>query len=146
MEQRNLEQLKTDMDDCVGSDTLPSPIQLPCVRLSVAEWANKTLQQKRADVLGALWVFQDGVQEVTSQTTLQCQSSLLRKLKRHVKNLLLIVKGIKIQNDTVISSKSAVQHCTSQTGLEKVLEEYGKLVKGKLERLAIDLRDSVCTV
>uniref|UniRef100_A0A3Q1GBM9 Thrombopoietin-like n=1 Tax=Acanthochromis polyacanthus TaxID=80966 RepID=A0A3Q1GBM9_9TELE len=84
--------------DCVTSDTLPSPVQLPCVGFRMTEWTNKTLQQKRAEVLGALQVFEGGVQSVMSQVTLPCQTSLLEKLKNSIRNYLAIVKTLPIQS------------------------------------------------
>ncbi|XP_067450092.1 thrombopoietin-like [Thunnus thynnus] len=144
MEQRTLEELKRDIADCGGSDTLPSPVQLPGVRFRVAEWANKTLQQRHAEVLGALQVLQDGVRVATNQTTSKCQSSLLQKLEHRIANHLLIVNQIQPQNNTVTPSESTVQNSTSQT--RKVLDQYEKLLKGKLERLAIDHKDSICKV
>ena len=49
------------------------------------------------------------------------------------------------QNDTGTPSHSVVQS-SSQTSLNKVLDMFGLLLKGKLEYLAIDLQDSVCKV
>ncbi|CAK6965439.1 uncharacterized protein LOC119490812 isoform X1 [Scomber scombrus] len=144
MEQRTFEDLKKDMADCVGSDVLSSTVQLPSVRLHVAEWENKTLQQKHAEVLGALQVFQAWM--ATNQTTLQCQSSLLKKLQRQITNHLLIVNQIPKQIDAVVPSENTIQESTSQTRLKKVLDQYEKLIKVKLERLAKDLEGIICKV
>ncbi|XP_070762718.1 erythropoietin-like [Enoplosus armatus] len=143
--EKKTEGLKKDMADCVGSDKLSSPVQLPCVWLHAAEWANKTLQQKRAEVVGALQMFQDGVHRV-NRTSLQCQTSLLDRLREHTENYLAIINGLQLQNDTVTPSHSAVQNCSSQTSLNKVLDEYRNLLKGKLKYLAIDLQSSICKV
>lgn len=136
-----IDRLKRDMADCVGSDVLSSPVQLPCVWVHTTEWANKTLQQKYAEVVGALQMFQDGVR---NQTTQQCQSLLLRRLELHITNYLDIVNRLQIQNGTVTPPQSAVQNCPSQTSLSKVLDQLTKLLMGKLEYLAIDLQDSNC--
>uniref|UniRef100_A0A8C9X1T7 Thrombopoietin n=1 Tax=Sander lucioperca TaxID=283035 RepID=A0A8C9X1T7_SANLU len=77
--------------------TLPSPVQLPCVSLHKTEWAKKTLQQKRAEVVGALRVFQDGVQGARNQSTSKCQTSLLEKLGDHITNYLVIINRLQIQ-------------------------------------------------
>lgn len=129
---------------CVGSDVLPSPMQLPCVGVHAAEWANKTLGEKRAEVLGALQVFQGGLQGVRSQVTLQCQTSLLQRLERSVANYLTIVRRLHLQSDDLASSHSAVQNCSSETSLNNVLKQYRNLLAGKLDRFAVDLQDIVC--
>uniref|UniRef100_A0A3Q3KPE4 Thrombopoietin n=1 Tax=Monopterus albus TaxID=43700 RepID=A0A3Q3KPE4_MONAL len=137
-----IEGLKKDMADCVGSETLPSPIQIPCVWVHPAEWANKTLQQRSVEVLGALQGFQDRVQEASKQqTTLQCQTSLLKKLESHIRNDVDIVQRLHIQNGTY---HSVIQYCFNQTSLKEVLEQYRRLLSKKLERLATDLHDSMC--
>ncbi|XP_065816828.1 thrombopoietin-like isoform X2 [Labrus bergylta] len=141
---KTIEELKKDMADCVGSHILPSPLQLPPVWVQPAEWANKTFQQKRAEVLGALRVLQDGVQRATSQTTLQCQASLLERLGHHVTNYVGLVSSLQIQADRETSSHPEVPNSPPQTSLTKVLERYRNLLKGKLERLAVDLKDSLC--
>lgn len=138
-----IEKLKKDMVDCVGSDTLSSPVQLPCVWVHETEWANKTLQQKHAEVVGAFQMFQDGVRNQTAQ---QCQTPLLERLGNHITNYLVIVNKLQIQNGTVTPSQSAVQNCSSQTSLSKVLEQLKRLLRGKLEHLALDLQDSNCKV
>uniref|UniRef100_A0A3Q1HTX9 Thrombopoietin-like n=1 Tax=Acanthochromis polyacanthus TaxID=80966 RepID=A0A3Q1HTX9_9TELE len=130
--------------DCVTSDTLPSPVQLPCVGFRMTEWTNKTLQQKRAEVLGALQVFEGGVQSVMSQVTLPCQTSLLEKLKNSIRNYLAIVKTLPIQSDDLTPSHSAVMNC-SQNSLNKVLGHYRRLLIGKVEHLFVDLQD-MCSV
>ncbi|XP_034557334.1 uncharacterized protein LOC117825544 [Notolabrus celidotus] len=139
-----VEGLKKEMADCVGSHMLPSPLQLPCVWVQPAEWANKTLQQKRAEVLGAFQVFRDGVHGAANQTTLQCQTSLLERLGHHVTNYVGLVSSLQIQNDMGTSSQPAAQNCPPERSLKKVLEQYGRLLKGKLERFAVDLKDSMC--
>ncbi|KAM8768591.1 thrombopoietin-like [Acanthopagrus schlegelii] len=139
------EELKDDVAGCVGSDTLSSPVQLPKVGLSMAEWENKTIQQKRSEVIRSLEMFQDGVRGARNQTTVECQTRVLEQLGTRIANYLLIVKRLQLQNDTGTLSHSAVQS-SSQTSLNNVLDKFGLLLKGKLEYLAIDLKDSVCKV
>lgn len=137
-----VEGLKKNMADCVGSHTLPAPLQLPCVWVQPVKWANKTLQQKHAEVLGALRVFEDGVHMEMNQTTSQCQTSLLERIGHRVTNYVALVNSLHLQEDS--GSPPAVQNCSSQTSLKKVLEHFEKLLKGKLERLAIDLKNTLC--
>ncbi|XP_030298186.1 thrombopoietin isoform X2 [Sparus aurata] len=140
--------LKDGMAGCVGPDTLSSPVQLPNVGLSMAEWANKTIQQKHSEVIGALKMFQDGVQGARDQTTVQCQTQMLERLRQSIANYLVIINRLQIQNDTGTPSHSAVQG-SSHTSLNKVLDQFRLLLKGKLEYFAIDLQESnfrICKV
>lgn len=44
------------------------------------------------------------------------------------------------------ASQSTVEdsRCSSVNSLEKVLDQFGRLLRGKLEYLASDLKDSMC--
>ncbi|XP_078023488.1 uncharacterized protein LOC144462773 isoform X2 [Epinephelus lanceolatus] len=141
--ERKTEGLRKDMAACVGENTLPSPVQLPCVSINTTEWANKTLRQKHAEVVEALQVFQDGVQGAKDQTTSGCLTSLLEKLEHHITNYLAIVSSVQIQDDTVTPSQSAAQNCSSSSSTNEVLKQYENLLQGKLERFVADLRKDI---
>ncbi|XP_077962969.1 thrombopoietin isoform X3 [Gasterosteus aculeatus] len=126
---------------CVGADTLDSPVQLPCVMLHASEWENKTLQQKSAEVVEALRVFWDGVRVAKNQSTSECQTSLLEKLERHMANYVAIVSRLQMQSGAGTPPPSSPRSCSSVTSTSEVLKQYGNLLRGKLERLAADLRD-----
>lgn len=142
--ERRIEGMQTDVVHCVGSDTLSSPAQLPCVWVHTAEWANKTLQEKRAEVSETLQVFQDVVQGAKSQATLSCQTSLLESIERHISNYQAIISRLQIESDSATASNSSVQSCFRGTSLSEVLEQYRTLVRGKLEHLATDLQGVIC--
>ncbi len=55
------------------------------------------LQQKHAEVVEALQMFQDGVQAARNHSTLQCQTTLLEKLEYIITNHLDIVSSLQIQ-------------------------------------------------
>ncbi|XP_040037653.1 thrombopoietin isoform X6 [Gasterosteus aculeatus] len=133
--------LRADMVACVGADTLDSPVQLPCVMLHASEWENKTLQQKSAEVVEALRVFWDGVRVAKNQSTSECQTSLLEKLERHMANYVAIVSRLQMQSGAGTPPPSSPRSCSSVTSTSEVLKQYGNLLRGKLERLAADLRD-----
>ncbi|KAL7400157.1 hypothetical protein ABVT39_007332 [Epinephelus coioides] len=141
--ERKTEGLRIDMAACVGENTLPSPVQLPCVSINTTEWANKTLQQKRAEVVEALEVFQDGVQGAKDQNTSGCLTSLLEKLEHHITNYLVIVRSVQIQDDTVTPSQSAAQNCSSSSSTNEVLKQFENLLQGKLELFVADLRKDI---
>ncbi|XP_055751288.1 uncharacterized protein LOC129831825 isoform X1 [Salvelinus fontinalis] len=132
--------LKSIQVGCSGSDQLPSSLQLPCVRILKATWDHKSLQQKRAEVRGALGVLLDGVGRVRKETKLSCQSSLLERLEHGITNYLHIVTKLDIKGDLTDPDPG----CPSQQSrsLTQVLQLYGRLLRGKLEWLSLDLRDS----
>ncbi|KAM9733189.1 thrombopoietin-like isoform 1-T1 [Menidia menidia] len=122
------------------SDVLPSPVQLPCVGINVAEWRNKTLQQKHAEVLEALQLFQHGVQHVRNQTSLKCLERLERSITDHVN----IVSNVLVQNDDLIYPHQPAEMCPNKTSPSEVVTAYKRLLNGKLNRLAMDLKHTVC--
>ncbi|XP_041734820.2 uncharacterized protein LOC121568332 isoform X2 [Coregonus clupeaformis] len=134
----NMKDLEVAMVGCSGSDQLPSFLQLPCVRILKASWDHKS--QKRAEVRGALGVLLDGVGRVRTQTKLSCQSSLLERLEHGITNYLHIVTNLDITGDLTDPDPG----CPSQQSrsLTQVLQLYGRLLRGKLEWLSLDLRDS----
>ncbi|KAM9453148.1 uncharacterized protein ACWYII_012379 isoform 1-T1 [Salvelinus alpinus] len=136
----NMKDLEVAMVGCSGSDQLPSSLQLPCVRILKATWDHKSLQQKRAEVRGALGVLLDGVGRVRKETKLSCQSSLLERLEHGITNYLHIVTKLDIKGDLTDPDPG----CPSQQSrsLTQVLQLYGRLLRGKLEWLSLDLRDS----
>ncbi|XP_026197246.1 thrombopoietin-like isoform X2 [Anabas testudineus] len=139
---KKIENLRKDMANCMGSDTLPSPIQLPCVWIHAAQWATKTVQKKSAEVMGGLQGFYDAVQKAIIQIpSSTCHTSVLGELKHRITTYKNIVSYVYEQNDT---PQPVIQHCSNETSLNTMLEQYEKLLRGKLERLAIDLRFSMC--
>lgn len=141
MEKGTIEDLKSHMKDCVSPDMMSSPVKLPCVWVNVAEWANKTLHQKRAEVAVTLQMFQSEMQKARNQTT--CQASFFKKMEHYIENYLGIINRVHIQSDMVTSSPPVVQTC-NQTSLKKMLEQYRKLLQGKLNYLAQDLQENIC--
>ncbi|KAM8902631.1 thrombopoietin isoform 2-T2 [Spinachia spinachia] len=133
--------MRADVLACVGADTLRSPVPLPCVMVHATEWADKTLQQKCAEVVEALREFRGGVQGTKNQSTSECQASLLEKLERHISNYVAIVSRLQVQSGAVTPPPSPPRSCSSVNSTSEVLKRYGNLLRGKLERLAIDLRD-----
>ncbi|KAM6932969.1 uncharacterized protein FYW49_001364 [Xenentodon cancila] len=140
-----IEEMIHEMDktDC-RLDVLHSPVQLPCVEINTEEWANKTFQQKHAEVLEAFQVFEDGVQHIRNQSSLQCQTSFLDELQHSITNYVNIVSEVHIQNDDQPSSYPLGQICDSKTSLHGVLKVYKRLLRGKLTRFAVDLNHIIC--
>uniref|UniRef100_A0A8K9UMM1 Uncharacterized protein n=1 Tax=Oncorhynchus mykiss TaxID=8022 RepID=A0A8K9UMM1_ONCMY len=115
---------------CSGSDQLHSSLQLPCVRIL-------KLQQKHAEVRGALGVLLDSVGRMRTHTKLSCQLSLLERLEHGITNYLHIVTNL----DITVRWNPGCPSQQSQS-LNQVPQLYGRVLRGKLEWLSMDLRDS----
>lgn len=141
---KNMMEMIEDKIDCNASDTFSSPVQLPCVGIQATDWANKTLCQKRLEVLGDLEKFKGGVQDMKTQATSQCHTSVLKRLERNIINHWTIVSSLQIQNDNFTTSPPEVQNCSNQTSLNQMLREYRRFLRGKLDRLAVDVQHVIC--
>ncbi|XP_029028327.1 uncharacterized protein LOC114868688 isoform X2 [Betta splendens] len=139
--QNMTERLARRTAGCTDLDSLPAPIQLPCVSIQAAAWANKSVQQKSAEVMGALQVFHEGLQGPKNQTSSRACLSTLSKLETRISNYIAIVKLVYKQNG---ASQVSVDRCSSVNSLNQVLRHFGKLLKVKLEALAFALNDSMC--
>ncbi|KAL3992336.1 serine/threonine-protein kinase NIM1 [Sarotherodon galilaeus] len=116
---------------CSGSNELPSSVRL-CTAIQPIEWNNKTFQEKHADVLASLQMLHDGLEQaMKNRTTPSC----LVNLRVIVQNYLILVKN-NFQSGLVTASPSAVQHCSNETTLNKVVNGSKQLLKGKLEIFA----------
>ncbi|KAL7849406.1 hypothetical protein SRHO_G00210290 [Serrasalmus rhombeus] len=134
-----IEPLKTAMvqRSCSGSDRLLLPIHLPCVRIHKQTWDQKSVQQKQASVCAALGVFLHALGSAKSQPGLDCQTSILKRLKHNIQNHLKILKNLEIQG-TLGPPETG---CKSQetSSLTKTLDLYGRLLQGQMELLLLDL-------
>ncbi|MEQ2226350.1 hypothetical protein ILYODFUR_026600 [Ilyodon furcidens] len=124
-------------------DVLPSPFLVPCVGLNLLEWENKTLQEKKAEVLENFQVFQDGIWHVGNQSNLECQA-WVETFKHNVLQFVKIVSRVHKQNDGSTPPRTPTQKCGEKNKLSEVLKIYRKLTRGKLEYLAIDIRETDC--
>ncbi|XP_053729181.1 thrombopoietin [Synchiropus splendidus] len=141
--EERIEELSKNMVDCTGADTLPSPLLLPRVLVHAEEWTNKTLQQKRREVVSTLQAFQEGLEGGRTESFAPCQIHVLRKLTHHVTTHLLIVQQIQIEDDTEIPSESSTTEI--HNSITAVLGQFLRLLRGKVERLAVDLQESICS-
>ena len=66
------------------------------------------IQQKHSEVIGALKMFQDGVQGARDQTTVQCQTQTLERLGQSIANYLVIINRLQIQ---VMHLDMNILHC-----------------------------------
>ncbi|XP_066539286.1 thrombopoietin-like isoform X2 [Hoplias malabaricus] len=135
--------LETAMKNCGGSDQLLVPIRLPCVKIRKVTWDQKSLQQKRASVCTSLGNLQQAVDSAKGQPGLACQSSILQRLKHNIQNHLKILRNLEIQGAPWPTEAS----CTSQEtkSLTKTLELYGRLLRGPVEFLLLDLSETSCS-
>ncbi|KAJ0058686.1 hypothetical protein NL108_000427, partial [Boleophthalmus pectinirostris] len=76
---------------CEELVTLPTAVQLPCTALHVATWGNKSLQEKREDLVASLRLLTEGVNAVSALSQSACAASVLRRLQHNINNYLLIL-------------------------------------------------------
>uniref|UniRef100_A0A8C7H728 Uncharacterized protein n=1 Tax=Oncorhynchus kisutch TaxID=8019 RepID=A0A8C7H728_ONCKI len=114
------------------------------------------LQQKRAEVRGALGVLLDCVGRMRTQTKLSCQLSLLERLEHGITNYLSlslvlspilpsqILDCVSVGPQDDLTDSDPDPGCPSQQSqsLTQVPQLYGRVLRGKLEWLSMDLRDS----
>ncbi|KAI1883079.1 hypothetical protein AGOR_G00241550 [Albula goreensis] len=138
-----VKELEAGMRECRGSDKLPLAIPLPCVKIHKASWENKSMQEKRGDILAALQTLVQGVRENRPLVLAECQLSLLERLDRSVTNYLHIVTHMELSGEP----ESLVTSCPSQStqNLGHVLWHFSRLLTGKLEWLVSEL-SSQCHV
>lgn len=123
-----MNRFKKQVLKCSVSEKLPSSVRL-CTAIQPAEWNNKTLQEKHAEVLASLQMLHDGLEQAKTN------QSCLADLRAIVRNYVILVKN-NVQSGLVTASPSVVQHCSNETTLKKVLDGSKQLLKGKLELFA----------
>ncbi|KAK6302569.1 hypothetical protein J4Q44_G00269240 [Coregonus suidteri] len=130
-------EMEAALADCDALKTLPSPIQLPCIKVHKASWERKLAQEKRGDIAASLGALYGSVRVVKTQSQPGCASALLERLERTVNNYLHIVTHLDIRG----SGESPLLSCTPQStqSLSTVLWTFSRLITGKLEWLMADL-------
>ncbi|XP_055007747.1 thrombopoietin isoform X2 [Boleophthalmus pectinirostris] len=84
-------QMESELLLCEELVTLPTAVQLPCTALHVATWGNKSLQEKREDLVASLRLLTEGVNAVSALSQSACAASVLRRLQHNINNYLLIL-------------------------------------------------------
>uniref|UniRef100_A0A674EI78 Thrombopoietin n=1 Tax=Salmo trutta TaxID=8032 RepID=A0A674EI78_SALTR len=129
--------MEAALANCDVLKTLPSPIQLPCIKVHKASWERKSAQEKRRDIAVSLGALTGSVRVVRTLSQPGCSSTLLERLEHTVNNYLHIVTHLDITG----SVESPVLSCTPQNthSLSTVLWTFSRLLTGKLEWLMADL-------
>ncbi|XP_072547047.1 uncharacterized protein [Salminus brasiliensis] len=129
--------LETAMEKCSSSDRLPLAIRLPSVRVHKASWDQTSLQQKRASVCASLRVLMLAIGSAKIQSGLDCQASILQRLEHNVQNHLHILNNLEIQGEP--GPEEAVRTGPATESLTQALKLYGRLLRGPLELLLLEL-------
>lgn len=124
-----------DKGNC--KEVLSSPVPVPCVGLNLVEWENKTLEEKRAEVLGNFQVFQDAVQHVRNQTSSDCHT-FLETFEHNILQYVKIVSRVHRQNNGFAPSQAQTRTCAGKNKLSEVWNTYTRLIRGKLRQLVED--------
>ncbi|XP_038129064.1 thrombopoietin isoform X2 [Cyprinodon tularosa] len=129
-----------DMGSC--PDLLPSPLPVPCTGLNLLHWRNKT--EKQAEVLEDFQVLQDGIQDVSNQSSSGCQPSL-KDIQINISQYVKIISRALKQSGAAAAPPASIQTCGEKRRLGEVWDVYRRLVNGKLEELAKDMSEALCS-
>ncbi|XP_049631835.1 thrombopoietin isoform X1 [Suncus etruscus] len=91
---RDSQVLHSRLGQCPEVNPLSSPVLLPAVDFSLAEWKTQTEQARAQDVLGAAALLLEGVMAARGQLGPTCLSSLLGQLAGQVRLLLGALQGL----------------------------------------------------
>ncbi|XP_051555373.1 erythropoietin-like isoform X2 [Myxocyprinus asiaticus] len=84
--------LEEEMVDCSAVASLPSSIQLPCIRIHKATWEKKSVHERRAEILLSLWTLAQDVRSARTLSHPGCALTLLERLEHSINNYLHVVK------------------------------------------------------
>ncbi|XP_057189187.1 thrombopoietin isoform X2 [Triplophysa rosa] len=130
--------LEDEMVDCSAVASLPSPIQLPCIRIHKATWEKKSVHERRAEILLSLGTLAQDVRTARTLSQPGCGLTLLERLERNINNYLHVVKLLHGEGELAEpQAKSCLGRDSKDLGL--VLKHFGRLLKGKLEWLIVEM-------
>ncbi|XP_057189186.1 thrombopoietin isoform X1 [Triplophysa rosa] len=131
--------LEDEMVDCSAVASLPSPIQLPCIRIHKATWEKKSVHERRAEILLSLGTLAQDVRTARTLSQPGCGLTLLERLERNINNYLHVVKLLHGEQGELAEpqAKSCLGRDSKDLGL--VLKHFGRLLKGKLEWLIVEM-------
>ncbi|XP_028833518.1 thrombopoietin isoform X1 [Denticeps clupeoides] len=128
-----VKELEAMVAECSSVNPLPSQIHLPRTRINVAAWKRKSVHEKRGEILLSLETLVQDVKAARKLVESGCGSSMLERLEHSAKNYLHIAEPGNV--DSPSQNKQ-----TQDIG--QVLKYFGQLLKGRLEWLIGDLKDS----
>uniref|UniRef100_A0A8C8JDQ1 Thrombopoietin n=1 Tax=Oncorhynchus tshawytscha TaxID=74940 RepID=A0A8C8JDQ1_ONCTS len=123
--------------DCDGLKMLPSPIQLPCIKVHKASWERKSAQEKKGDIAATLRALSRSVSVVKTLSQPGCAATLLERLEHTVNNYLHIITHLDIRGS--VESPLFSSTAESTHSLSTVLWTFSRLITGKMEWLMADL-------
>ncbi|XP_051554767.1 thrombopoietin isoform X2 [Myxocyprinus asiaticus] len=124
--------------DCSAVSSLPSSIQLPCIRIHKATWEMKSVHERRAEILLSLGTLAQDVRSARTLSQPSCVLTLLERLEHSVNNYLHVVKLLHNEGEQVRpQAKSCLGQDSKDLGL--VLKHFGRLLTGKLEWLVVEM-------
>ncbi|KAM7400632.1 hypothetical protein PAMA_005024 [Pampus argenteus] len=116
------EMQKALKNDCNGSMTFSTPVQLPCAELHVASWEIKSHQEKRGDIRASLRLLIEGVKVVRALSQAGCGAMLLQRLEHNINNYLLILTHLQLSVRSYHCDKLYANKCTSTTSKHVLLD------------------------
>ncbi|KAM9428687.1 uncharacterized protein ACWYII_019627 isoform 2-T3 [Salvelinus alpinus] len=149
-------EMEAALADCDALKMLPSPIQLPCIKVHKASWERKSVryqtlqllllnaddlfspaQEKKGDIAASLRVLSRSVRVVKTLSQPGCAATLLERLEHTVNNYLHIITHLDIRGS--VESPFFSSTAESTHSLSTVLWTFSRLITGKIEWLMADL-------
>uniref|UniRef100_A0A674CWN3 Thrombopoietin n=1 Tax=Salmo trutta TaxID=8032 RepID=A0A674CWN3_SALTR len=90
-------EMEAALADCDALKTLPSPIQLPCIKVHKASWERKSAQEKKGDIAASLRALSRSVRVVKTLSQPGCAATLLERLEHTVNNYLHIITHLDVR-------------------------------------------------
>ncbi|XP_055058518.2 thrombopoietin isoform X1 [Misgurnus anguillicaudatus] len=127
------------MVDCSTVASLPSSIQLPCIRIHKATWEKKSVHERRAEILLSLGTLAQDVHTARTLSQPGCGLTLLERLEHSINNYLHILKLLHNEQGELVQPQA--NSCLGQDSkdLGLVLKHFGRLLTGKLEWLIAEM-------
>ncbi|KAM9428690.1 uncharacterized protein ACWYII_019627 isoform 4-T5 [Salvelinus alpinus] len=113
-------EMEAALADCDALKMLPSPIQLPCIKVHKASWERKSAQEKKGDIAASLRVLSRSVRVVKTLSQPGCAATLLERLEHTVNNYLHIITHLDIRVHRRCN-RHHTAHCPISSGQEEYL-------------------------
>ncbi|XP_054982783.1 thrombopoietin isoform X2 [Sorex araneus] len=131
---RDAQLLHSRLSQCPEVNPLSSPVLLPAVDFSLAEWKTQTEQARAQDVLGAAALLLEGAVAARAQLGPTCLSALLGQLAGQVRLLLGALQGL----------LGAQGRTTAQQDPGAIFLSFQQLLRGKVRFLLLVVGPALC--
>lgn len=119
---------------CSAAEILPSPVRIPCIRVTIITWQSKPIPERKAEILQSFQMLAQDIQQARDQSQAECVLRLLRHLEHNINSYIHTLK--QTGPDAPNVPDSSVQKVTR---LSLVLQHLDRLISKKLEWLVNEM-------